>query len=79
MGGSTFEGLVFERLVEVFVGVEFGAVAGQVVHLDAFLVVFEPVFDGAAVVDAEVVDDEDRLAFAVLDQLAQEADKEFGI
>lgn len=63
---------LLQIVVQVLVRVEFGTVGGQEDQLDSVLVFFEPLLDGFAVVDAEVIDDQEDLLLAELDHLPQE-------
>ncbi len=68
-----------DRLLEVgvghLVGVELGAVTGQVEDLDLVLVLDQPVLHGLAVMHSQVVQDQVDLAARVLDEPAQEVDQ----
>ncbi|KAF0094278.1 MAG: hypothetical protein E1N59_1994 [Puniceicoccaceae bacterium 5H] len=68
-----------DALVEIFVWIEFGAVGGQINQLDALFFVLDPCLDELAVMHAQVVDDQDDLAFAVFDELLEELDKRLRI
>ena len=54
----TGDGLL-EVVVEILIRVQFRAIGGQVDQFDALAVLFQPFLDRAAVVDPQVVDDED--------------------
>ena len=64
--------------IESFIGIEFGAVAGQGEDLDVSLLLGQSRLDGFAVVHAQVVQDEEDLlvpALAVAHQSLQELDE----
>lgn len=71
--------------VEYLVRVELRAVAGQVEDFNVFLVLLQPCLDGLAVVNLEVVQDQEHLlaafasfatGFCVLDQTLHEVDED---
>lgn len=62
----------FQVAVEIFVRIAFRAVGGQVKDFALLLVFTEPFLDGPAVVDFEVVHDEQDLPSRILDQPRQE-------
>ena len=61
------------------VGVEFGAVAGQVEDFDLLPVLGPPCFDRLAVMHPQVVQDQVDLAPGVLDEPAREVDQDAGV
>ena len=60
---------LFEVIVQILIGIELRNVSGQIEPFDTFSVLFDPRFDGYGVMDTEVIDNEDDLASAVLDEL----------
>ena len=55
-------------VVQILVGIQFRRVRRQIEHLDLFFVFVEPGLDRLAVMDPQVVEDEDHLATGFLDQ-----------
>jgi hypothetical protein len=69
----------FEVGVKDLVGVEFGAVSGQEVHLDRRNVIVHPLPDGLAAVDRMTVDDQVDLTIQVTGQPVQERHEHAGV
>ena len=73
--GASFVRACFRSALAIhLVGVEFGAVAGQVEDLDLVLVLGQPCLHRLAVVHPPVVQDQVDLVPRVLDEAAQEVE-----
>ena len=71
--------LAFEVAVKVFVRIEFRAVARKEEDLDGVRVRPEPLLDDLAVMDLQVVDNEEHLAIRIAGQTPKELDHDLGV
>ena len=69
----------FQVRIEHLIGVELGAVAGQVEHLDRIAVLRQPGLDRLGVMHPQVVQDQKHLLALAFDQTTQEVDQERGV
>ena len=63
----------FKSPLRLFVGIALRAIGGQVEDGDLLLMQGEPLLDGLAMVDLEVIDDQQDLPRGVLDQPLEKA------
>ena len=75
-GACTPDGIGLDVLIEVFVGVEIGTVAGQEEHAEASVAAFDPGLDRLGHVDGMSIDDQDEQAGALSQQAPQEAQED---
>lgn len=71
--------LLFERVVQILIRIEFRGVGGQIIDLDFALVVAQPLLDRDGLVSPQVVDDEDHFAGGGFNQALQESDKSLAV
>lgn len=70
---------LFQVVIQVFVRVEFRTVGGKEDEFNFVLPGRQPLLDDLAVVDPEVIDDQDDFALPIFDQLPEELDEDIRV